>query len=204
MKKVLFALAAAGSLLAPQAHAQAQNFGGFSLGANIDMNATHTEATISDIFINGVGQQSWGGSIQGAYGFVASDPLLVSVGASYSLSEMDALSLSSPTGTATLKLKNAYSIYLEPAFAVSDKTLAYAKLSYEAGTMHGESSGSASVSKDVYGAGFGIGLRTMVRKNLYLQAEARRVNYDSARFEGDTSDFKTSLTIGSVGVGYRF
>jgi opacity protein-like surface antigen len=204
MKKVLFALAAAGSLLAPQVHAQAQNFGGFSLGANVDMNATHTETTISGTFINGVGQQTWGGSVQAAYAFVASEPLLVSLGATYSLADIDALKLSSPSGTALLKLKNAHSVYVEPGFAVSDKTLAYAKLSYEAGTLHGESSSAAAVSKDVHGAGFGIGLRTMVSKNLYLQAEARRVNYDSARFEGDTSDFKTSLTVGTVGLGYRF
>lgn len=204
MKKVLFALATAGSLLSPQVHAQAQNFGGFSLGANVDMNATHTESTISGIFINGVGQQSWGGSLQGAFGFAASEQLLVSLGANYSLSETDALKLSSSSGTATLKLKNAYSLYVEPGFAVSDRTLAYAKLSYEVGTMHGESTGAAPVSKDIYGAGVGFGLRTMVNKNLYLQAEARRVNYDSARFEGDTTDFKTSVTVGSVGVGYRF
>lgn len=204
MKKVLFALAAVGSLFAPLAHSQAQNFGGFSLGANIDMNATQTEATISNIFINGVGQQTWGASVQAAYGFVTSQPILLSLGATYSAAETDALKLSSATGTSALKLKNAYSVYLEPGYAVSEKTLAYAKLSYEAGTLHAESSTAATVSRDLNGTGFGLGLRTNLNRNLYLQAEARRVNYDRARFEGDTTDFKTSLTVGSIGMGYRF
>jgi len=41
-------------------------------------------------------------------------------------------------------------------------------------------------------------------QNLYLQVEANRIQYDSARFDGNTADFKTGATVGAVGIGYKF
>jgi opacity protein-like surface antigen len=86
---------------------------------------------------------------------------------------------------------------------LSEKTLGYAKVSYNTGTVQAES-GASSVSKDISGTGFGFGVRTLLSKNLYLQVEANRIQFDSARFADDTSDFKTTATVGTVGIGYKF
>jgi opacity protein-like surface antigen len=204
MKKSLLVSAVAAALLSSPAFAQVQNFGGFSVGVNMDLTGTHTESTIGTLAINSVGQPSVGGSVQAAFGYAATDLVLLSVGATYSLNEIPALSLASTTGSSKLKLKDAYSVYVEPAYLISDKTLAYGKIGYEAGTMNTEATGLAASKKDINGAAIGLGLRTLISKNLYLQAEARRVAYNSARFDNDITDFKSSITVGSVGLGYKF
>ena len=204
MKKILMAVAILSTFGASQALAQVQSHTGFSLGANLALTSTNTEATLSGLNLNAVGQSSVGASVQAAFSYAAADSVLLSVGATYSLADIDALSFSSTSGSGSLKLKNAYSVYVEPGYPVADKTIAFARLSYEAATMRTEASGSSGRDKDIGGAGLGFGLRTLVTKNLYLQAEARRVAYNSDRFAGDTTDFKTSMTLGSVGLGYKF
>ena len=204
MKKLLLVSVFTGALFTSPVFAQVQSFGGFSVGVNLDLTGTNTESTIGALAINSVGQSSAGGSVQAAFGYAATDSVLLSVGATYSLSEIPALSLASTTGSAKLKLKDAYTVYLEPAYLLSEKTLAYAKIGYEAGTMNAEATGIANSKKDISGLGIGLGLRTLLSKNLYFQAEARRVTYNSARFDNDTTDFKGSMTVGSVGVGYKF
>jgi len=161
-----------------------------------------TEASLGGVSINGIGQQSTNASLQAAYSFVASNVVLLSVGGTYNLSDVDAGTVSSGANTATLKLQKGASIYFEPGYALSDNTLGYAKISYNTGTVKGES--TSAVTKDVSGTGLGFGLRTLLSKNVYLQVEANRVQFDSARFDGDTTDFKTSATVGSIGIGYKF
>lgn len=204
MKKLLTAAAILGAFGASQAFAQVQSHTGFSLGANLALTSTNTEATVSGLNLNAAGQSSVGAAVQAAFSYAATDSVLLSVGATYSLADIDALSFSSSSGSGSLKLRNAYSVYVEPGYLVADKTIAFARLSYEAATMRAEASGSTALDKDIGGTGLGFGLRTLVSKNLYLQAEARRVVYNSARFAGDTTDFKTSMTVGSVGLGYKF
>lgn len=204
MKKLLTTVAILSTLGASQAFAQLQSHTGFSVGANLALTSTNTEATVSGLNLNAAGQSSVGAAVQAAFSYAATDSVLLSVGATYSLVDIDALSFSSTGGSGSLKLRNTYSVYLEPGYPVADRTIAFARLSYEAATMRAEASGITGRDRDIGGAGLGFGLRTLVTKNMYLQAEARRVAYNSARFDGDATDFKTSMTVGSVGLGYKF
>ena len=201
---ILTAVAILGTFGASQAFAQVQSHTGFSLAANLALTSTNTEATVSGLNLNAAGQSSVGAAVQAAFNYAATDSVLLSVGAIFSLADIDALSFSSIGGSGSLKLRNAYSVYLEPGYPVADKTIAFARLSYEAATMRAAASGTSGRDRDIGGAGLGFGLRTLVTKNLYLEAEARRVAHNSARLEGDTSDFKTAMTVGSVGLGYKF
>jgi len=203
MKKFLILTSLAASCFAPQAFAQAKNFEGFSVALNAHVIAPTTEASLLGATINGFGQQSAVGSIQGAYSFIASDSVVLALGASYNLTDFDAGTVRDATSSATLKIQNSGSIYFEPGFLTSERTLAYLKISYEKGTVKEEANGT-SLTKDVTGNSFGFGIRTLLSKNLFLQAEAKRVQFDSARFEGDIVDFKTSATVGTIGIGYKF
>jgi outer membrane immunogenic protein len=206
MKKIIFATAIATLLAAPQAFAQAKYFEGLSVGGNLNLIATTTEVSsyVSKNSLNGIGQQATNAALQAAYSFASSDAVVVSVGGTYNLGEVDAGAISDRDGSvSTFKLKNYMSIYVEPGIVANKTNLLYTKLSYNLGTLKGDV-GTTPVTKDITGAGFGFGVRTLLSKEMFLQVEVNRVQFGSVRFEDITSDFKSSATIGSVGLGYKF
>jgi outer membrane immunogenic protein len=203
MKKILIATAIAASCITPQAFAQAKNFEGFSVAGNVNLISATTEISVPGASLNGVGQQATTASLQAAYSFVLTDVFLLSLGGTYNLADVDAGTATVAPYSGAFKLQKGASLYVEPGYALSDKTLAYAKVSYNTGTLKAEESG-ASITKDINGAGVGFGFRTLLSKNLFLQVEASRIQFNSARFDGDVVDFKTGATVGSVGIGYKF
>ena len=52
--------------------------------------------------------------------------------------------------------------------------------------------------------GYGVGARTMLDKNLFLQAEVKHTTFGSEALPGDTDKIKTKNTVVSFGVGYKF
>ncbi len=202
MKKLVAAVLA---LAATGAFAQASNFGGFSAGLNLNTVSTNTKLNYTDLAtIDGLGQQSWNGSLQAAYGFVTSPSTVVSVGASYGLGKNKAGIIELDDGTkAEIKTKNQFSIYVEPGFLLSNSTIVYGKLGYE------RVKGVSSVDGDDYGtdklkgSSFGFGMRTMLDKTSYIQAEVRQVGYKSVTVE-DLGSYKSKAVIGTIGFGYKF
>ena len=194
MKKIL--TAAAFAVIATSASAQVSNFAGFSAGLNLNSVSTNTELTINGVgSFDGIGQQSWNGAVQGAYGFVASPSTVISVGATYGLGDSKAGSIS---GIANLKIKNQLSVYVEPGFLVNNSTLVYGKLSYEKAKI-GENSDTTSVN----GTGFGIGVRTLIAKATYLQVEFKQIGYGRENI-ADFGSFESKATVGTVGIGMKF
>ncbi len=203
MKKVLIAATVATLVFAPQAFAQVRTFEGFSVSANANMISATTEISVNNESFNGLGQHSTVASLQAAYGFRATDSVVLSLGGTYNLSDVEAGTVKGTYGSAAFKLQNGTSLYFEPGYLVSDKTLAYLKISYNTGTAKGDS-GAQSITKDITGAGLGFGIRADLGKNLFLQVEGTQIQFDSAQFPGDTTNFKSSATVGTVGIGYKF
>jgi len=185
--------------------AQVSNFTGPSAGVSLDHVAVTSEVRdpVFGIDLKGVGQSSVGASVYGAYGFNLSNNMVLSVGASYSLTNAKAFDLADAGISGDAKLKNQTSVYLEPGFLVSDKTLAYGKVSYEAAKFAAEPTGQTGESKNIHGVGYGFGIRTMIDKAWSLQAEIKHVKYGSADLDATTS-LKTTANIGSIGLGYKF
>lgn len=203
MKKVLSIVAA--SLACATAGAQTANFEGFTGALNLNTVSTTTKITADIATFDGIGQQSFNGSAQLAYGFVTSPSTVVTVGGTYALGSNKAgsFSIDDPEfGTLNIKTKNAYSLYVEPGFLLSDKTLAYGKLSYEGakGELTFSESGD---SKSIKGTGFGIGVRTMLDKTTFIQVEFKQVGYSSVAIGGGAS-FKPKATMGTIGFGMKF
>ncbi|RFO94807.1 hypothetical protein DIC66_21585 [Rhodoferax lacus] len=185
------------------ANAQQNPFEGGSVALNLGLQSNSTEISSGSDRISGIGWDSQGANLQGAWGWSLSPSFIVSVGASYNLTDVSAGDAGTSTGGFSLKRKNAYSVYLEPGFKVSDKTLAYGKVGYENANMQGEVAGRSG-DKSIDGIGYGLGLRTMLDNNLYLQAEVKQIYYSSATFPGQSTDFKVHATEGLFGVGYQF
>ena len=203
IKNFFIAAAIATSFAAPQAFAQAKNLEGLSVGGNLNLISTSTEIPVGVYRFNGIGQGATNAGLQAAYSYAASDVFLLSVGGTYNLGDVDAGTFTSNGSTSTLSVQNGMSLYVEPGFMLNDKNLGYAKVSYNRASVKGQR-GAISITQDITGNGFGFGIRTLLSKNLFLQVEVDRIQFGSARFSGDTEDFKSSATVGSLGIGYKF
>jgi opacity protein-like surface antigen len=196
MKKFLIATAVAASVVAPQAFAQTKNFEGFSAGANVNFAKTRTEANFGGRTFQ-TDDTKTNGSLQGSYGFALNPKFILGVGATAGIGDLDAGSFNG----VSVKSKDMYSLYLEPGYLVNDTTLLYGKVAYQ--SMKGELSGAGVRASDTFdGYGFGVGVRKMINKNVYLQAEISEINYSSQSFNGVSMDPKQ--TVGTIGVGYKF
>ena len=203
MKKLIIVAAIATSFAAPQAFAQAKNFEGLSVGGNLNLISTSTEIPYRGYRLNGLGQEATIAGLQAAYSFAFSDVFLLSVGGTYNLGDVNAGTVTDNGSTGTLMLQNGMSLYVEPGFMLSEKNLGYAKVSYNRGSIKAQGE-ETSRTQDITGSGFGFGIRTLLSKNLFLQVEVDRIQFGSARFSGSTDDFKSSATMGSLGIGYKF
>ena len=194
--------------------AQTENFTGLSVGANFTQTAaTHkrTETDSSSVEVFKYGETSSGANLQAAYGFKAGDSMVINVGGTYSLNDYKAGGDSSSQNSydSIGKDKKHYTLYIEPGFVLSDSTLAYGKLAYHNLTHEVKAtSSSTSLNESIKfsNIGFGAGVRTMLSKNTFLQAEMGLVNFTEKSYALGRATYKEQpkLTYGSLGVGYKF
>lgn len=201
MKKILITAAVAATFFAPQVFAQTRSFEGFSVGLNL--NAATASSEISGAgFFNKNGDTTTTAGIQAAYGFPLGDAFVFGIGASYDFGDLKMGSTSASGVGYELKGKERYSVYFEPGFMIANSSMVYAKIGYQG--MRGEinSSTGQSLGDDYFGAGYGAGIRTMVNKNVYLQAEFVQLYFDEKTQNGVRA--KPSATVGTIGMGYKF
>lgn len=201
MKIMFMAATVAATLFAPLVGAQTRGFEGFSLGLNVN------SATISNDFTaNGVpakfGETSPNASFQAAFSLPANGIFNLGFGMTYTLSELKAGSSTVGGVNYELKEKDAYSIYIEPGFSIAESTLVYGKLAHLG--MRGETRRSTGSTQgdEFFGLGYGVGVRGLMTKNVYLQAEILQNNYNERSSNGLT--IKPSSTMGTLGIGYKF
>jgi len=199
-KKILFVCGMACALLA---NAQSSKFDGASIGLNMNnstLAAKYSEG--GDSFT--LGETSTNANIQGAYSFSLSEQALFSIGGTYALGEIKAGSVNTPTVRLTGRAKNFYSIYVEPAF-VNENTAFYGKLAYIATKSELVVAGLKG-SADLTGTGYGVGIRTLLDKNIYLQVEFMDNKFKSKTITIDANpvNIEPAGTVGTVGIGYKF
>lgn len=197
IKALLAVIAVSASSLAL---AQNKNFTGFSAGVNAnfaDSKAEYSGAnTGGGVKVNKTDQNV---SLQGQYGFGISDKFVVGLGLTYGLGELKA----GDSGTASTKLKDMYTVNIEPGYVVSASTLAYAKVTIANAKGELSGAGAASGSANMTGTGFGVGFRTMLTGKLYLQGEYVQTSYDKKSVATGV-DVKADVGTASIGVGYNF
>jgi outer membrane immunogenic protein len=190
-------IAALLAVVAPVAFAQAKMFEGFSLGANLDASKTTTN-------VAGFGSDSGntnGFGLQAQYSIAYGNQFVLGLGASLSTGSRKAGTL----GPSDFSVKNATSLDISPGYALSESLLVYGKISALSLTAVGSTTatGNEFGSESLTGLGYGIGVRSMIDKNIYIQA-----GYDSNRFNEKSSpsfgSFSGSSNVFSLGAGYKF
>jgi outer membrane immunogenic protein len=177
----------------------AANFAGPEAGASVTMNGGTSLIDLKDSNNSDgdYGQQSIGVKLHGGYGFEMGNNTVVLVGFGYNPTEFKSGSLQSTT----FKIKNSWSLSVAPGMMLNDKSLAYVKLSYEAGKFNTKGS-TSSQNYSISGFGYGVGLRTEFNKSTFLETELKQVNYKKITDDGD--DATPSATVGSVGLVFKF
>ena len=196
MKKII-ALAAIAAAYSTSAFAQVSNFEGFSAATNL----TYSKASVASSQDFSLSDKSTGVNLQAGYGFAMDASTVITVGAQYALSDAKAGDYTNPTGS--VKLKKQTSFYIEPGFLLNPTTLVYGKVSYDSASANAIEA-SATYKADIKGIGYGFGARTMLDKNLFVQAEVKKTSFGEESFPGDTAKFKVKNTVASVGIGYKF
>lgn len=197
VKALLAVVAVSASSLAL---AQNKNFTGFSAGANVNFANSKVEVIALGVGSAQASESAQNASLQGQYGFGISDKFVVGLGVTYGLGELKAGTGTYGGAPISGKLKDQYSINIEPGYVVSASTLAYAKVAFQA------AKGESSVINNgvmLTGYGYGIGFRTMLSPKLYLQGEYQQINFDRKNVITGV-DVKADTGMASIGVGYNF
>jgi len=148
-------------------------FSGPEAGVSVTMNGGATKYQETGQKESAYGGSSLGFRLHGGYGFDIAKDTVVLIGFDYNATDIAA-------GTASgnsLKIKNSWSLSAAPSMLLNDKTLAYVKLSYEAGKLV---SSSDSDEESISGIGYGVGLRAEINKTTFLQTEIKQVKYDKS------------------------
>jgi len=179
--------------------AMATNFSGPEAGVSVTMNGASimVDNKDSNKYDGNYGQQSMGVKLHGGYGFDMGNDTVVLVGLGYNPTEIKSGSLEN----STFKIKNSWSLSVAPGMMLNDYSLAYVKLSYEAGKLNNKGTKSSD-SYSISGFGYGVGLRTEINKTTFLETEIKQVNYKKFTDDGDNAT--PSATVGSVGVVFKF
>jgi opacity protein-like surface antigen len=152
-----------------------------------------------------------------SYGFVANNNLVVSLGATYDFNDSEATFLSGTDTVDTVsikgKLKDHYSLYIQPTYLLNNSTGIFAKVSYNYAKNSiklTENATSISFSENLEGWGYGVGAKTFLNDNLYLQFEGSLVKYDkqSKSIVGGLDTYTISaepeVLSALISIGYKF
>jgi opacity protein-like surface antigen len=152
-----------------------------------------------------------------SYGFVANNNLVVSLGATYDFNDSEATFVSSTFDGDTVsikgKLKDHYSLYIQPTYLLNNSTGIFAKVSYNYAKNSitlAENAASVAFSENLEGWGYGVGAKTFLNDNLYLQFEGSLVKYDkqSKSIVGDLDTYTISgepeVLSALISIGYKF
>ena len=189
-------------------------FNGLSIGLNGLLKSSSIKTSgIADGqpgTFDGVGQQNLGAGLFADYAFRLSDRALFLVGGTYDLNDSESFKISGRGSEAKVKEKNHFSLFVAPAYQMSQTSLGYIKLAYHQSQFENINSltrtelGEAKTrySKDFNGYGIGLGFRTLIADNFYGNLEVQRVFYGKEDISPAT--FDVSSTIGSLGLSYKF
>jgi hypothetical protein len=142
-------------------------------------------------------------SAQVAYGIPVTSNAVVFIGAKADFGDIKA-GFVSPYD---FSVSSSSSVYIEPGYSTDGgKSTMYFKLSqnsmtgnYSGDPAKGAKDGSTAFS----GLGFGVGFRTMLEGNKFIQLEVNQVNYKESAIS-DGSLFKPQSTGITLGFGYKF
>ncbi len=196
MRQLSIALIALSVLTTGYAYADAQNFQGLRVGGNLNMTGASTKVTNSSSTDGSFGANNVGGGLSLAYTQRISKKTVIGIGGTFSNSKFKSGTDSANT---IIKGKNLWTAYVEPGVVVGEDTLIYAKAGYAGmkGTID-----EFATEHSLSGYMYGLGIRTMVDANVYMEVEALQYVFNSKTINSAIYDIKA--TQANVGLGYKF
>jgi opacity protein-like surface antigen len=194
--KIKLLVAAAATVLATGAFAQAKSFEGFTVGVNGSFVGNTTQ--LSGSGDSNVGDSNFIPSGELGYAYAVTDKFVVALTGTYDFMESNAGKL---TSTYQLKGKNHYSVNLKPGYALSKEAMVYAIIGYNQLTG---SITNVSGSTNFTGVGYGLGAQLMLTSNVYAKVEMQQIQYGSQGIVNTQLNAKPVSNVGTFGVGYKF
>jgi hypothetical protein len=185
--------------------AQAKNFAGPSLAisGSYASGTTNLAAGTSSVDF-GENTTVIGGDI--AYTFPVDNNFFIGLGVTYDFGKTKAGGLKDDEDNLRFSLDKHYSYYVQPGYALSNNTALFAKLGYNEAegkvTVTTTGNYGGSVTKDFSGWGYGFGIKSLLNNNVFVQAEAGYVKYDTEK--SGTVSFKPEVVTGTISIGYKF
>ena len=190
------------ALVSTPAFANTSNFEGLSAALGLSFNGGNTKLSVDDSSID-LGKTSQVGVVDINYGFALDKNFVLGAGLALDLGKSKLGDAVLDGETLSLKTKNHYSIYVQPTWVLNKTTGIFVKLGYNhtkgTASFDGES-GSAKFK----GTSYGIGVKTFIDNNLFVQVEAGMANFKSKSFYDGELNIKPKMTRATVSVGYRF
>lgn len=221
-KTICCAVALLATTAATPALSQAKNFAGPSIAIGAGYSSYNPEGSLVEESITTTSKLETGKNTfkylaDLSYGFVANNNLVVSLGATYDFNDSEATFVSATDGVDTVsikgKLKDHYSLYIQPTYLLNNGTGIFAKASYNYAKNSiklTENARSVSFSENLNGWGYGAGAKTFLNDNLYLQFEGSLVKYDkqSKSIVGNLDTYTISaepeVLSALISIGYKF
>lgn len=202
---------------ATPALSQAKNFAGPSIGIGGGYASQTSKPKLSYVDSGpqsvtlGSGQNNFSALIDLSYGIQLDKSFILSLGGSYDLTDSKVDLYNDTAGYGIkFKLKDHYSVYLQPTYLVNDSLGLFGKLTYNFAKANGsinDDTTTVSNSKNLEGWGYGVGIKTLLNNNTYIQVEGNYVEYDNYKviFNEDTNIVsKPKVLSALISVGYKF
>jgi opacity protein-like surface antigen len=196
MKKLLAASLLSVAATGAFAQASGNAYEGFNAGVKVSSVGASTSLTAPGLSAN-VGQQSIVPTLEVGYTYGLTKEIALGLTATYDLSETKAGTVNG----LNLKGTDHYSLNFKPGYVFNNATQVYAIIGYN--SMTGKASLNGYSANHTYnGFGAGLGIQTLLTKNIYVQAEAQQITYTGVTDKSLT--VTPNATVGTVGVGYKF
>jgi len=211
--KICCTLALLASVATTPALSQAKNFAGpsIAIGGGYSSQTAKLNIAVDGLSVDrGIGQNNFSALVDLSYGLELDKSFILSVGATYDLTESNVDILVFDGDSLKSKLQDHYSLYLQPTFLVNNNTGIFGKLSYNFAKYTGsitEEGVTRSASNDLEGWGYGIGAKTFLTNSTYIQVEGNYTEYSTySTVLDETVSFsgKPKVLSALISAGYKF
>ena len=183
------------------------SFGTLSAGDGIDSKLGDQTNVIPGVDLN--------------YGFAMGNNFVLGLGATYDFSKTKTGGFTSnyeingedATFTIDSNLKDHYSLYIQPTYVINKDSAMFAKVGRHYAKSSVKSAGGfnfegvtvgllgddKTVSKNIEGWGFGLGLKTFLTSNLFVQFEGGIVEYDKINLPFSLVDIESGIVLDNTG-----
>lgn len=198
MRQLSIALIALSVMTTGYAHAEAENFQGLRVGGTLNMTGASSKFNFSSSTFS-FGENNIGGGLTIAFSQRISRKTTIGVGGTFSNSKMNSGVATDGSDSLTIKGKNMWTAFIEPGILLSNNSLLYVKGGYA-----GMKAGIVELATDYTFDGYvyGLGIRSMVDENIYVEVEALQYKFNSKKISSASIDVKA--TQANVGLGYKF